>query len=139
MIRYTVEPNAAPPSAGRVGLIPDRNLITGERDFVTYFGGMSSIEYDLLLLAALSSQRIGPHHGAKERTFAWTSEISVPIASMAELLPLKAELEEILRKSSSDAWRIVFRSAGSTSRPTFEPLQASSCSEPSSFREGLTP
>jgi 7-cyano-7-deazaguanine synthase in queuosine biosynthesis len=126
MIQYTVQSNAGPPSGGRVALVPDRNLITGERDFVTYFGGMSSIEYDLLLLAASIFAADRATARGEREDFCRHIEISVPVASMAELVPLKTEVEEILRVLSSDAWRIVFRSAGSTSRPEFEPVQTSS-------------
>jgi 7-cyano-7-deazaguanine synthase in queuosine biosynthesis len=90
-------------------LEPGKNLRTGERDFERQFGPPTSIERDLMLIAAsvFAADRC---IARGDREYQNRSiKISVPVVNTAILIPAKNQLEDILRTLSHDDWRIEFR------------------------------
>ena len=93
------------------------NLQTGEAKFRTTFGSVTSLESDLLLIAAsvFATDRCIAR-GAREelvRSF----EISMPVVNIGRIQPLRASIEHILRLLSNDTWRIKFRQANGQPEP----------------------
>jgi 7-cyano-7-deazaguanine synthase in queuosine biosynthesis len=90
---------------GQILVVGD-NLFTGEADFRKHFGNPTSLESDLLRIAAavFAADRAAPR-GEREdisRTF----ELSVPVANVGRLLPLVGQVEDVLRLLSNDGWNI---------------------------------
>lgn len=86
-----------------------KNLMTGEAKFKTEFGGITSLESDLLLLASVvyatdRSTKRGEREYAPRDLY-----VSVPIVNMGLLQPQIPCIERVLRKLSSDSWTLGFR------------------------------
>jgi 7-cyano-7-deazaguanine synthase in queuosine biosynthesis len=85
------------------------NLQTGETKFKTIFRTVTTLEEDLLLLAAsIFAVDRCVARGEREDVVRGL-EISIPVVNISQLQPLGALLEDILRLLSNDAWRIIFR------------------------------
>lgn len=85
------------------------NLQTGEGKFKKTFGGLTTLEADLLLVASsLFAVDRCLARGERE-DFARGIEISIPVVNAGRLQPVKPLLEELLRALSNDSWRITFR------------------------------
>lgn len=100
------------------------NLQTGEGKFKKTFGGLTTLEADLLLIASsvFAVDRCLPR-GERE-DFARGIEISIPVVNAGQLQPVRSLLEELLRTLSNDGWHITFRQesgepeTGSVAEPT---------------------
>lgn len=107
MIKYFVGGEIPPVDAFHI--VPERSLHTGERDFVECFGAITSLERDLLVLAAsIFAADRATKRGEREE-LSRRIQISVPVVNVGRLQPLSALVEDILRSLSNDAWRIEFR------------------------------
>lgn len=89
-----------------------KNLITGEKDFQKLYGSITTLEGDLLLIAAsiLAADRCTPR-GEREDYVSRGFDISIPIVNIGRLQPLIGLIESTLRTLSHDSWRISFRQA----------------------------
>lgn len=86
-----------------------KNLMTGEGKFKTEFGAITSLESDLLLLAAVvyatdRSMKRGEREDAPRDL-----HISVPVVNIGVLQPEIRRIEQILWKLSSDSWTLTLR------------------------------
>ncbi len=85
------------------------NLQTGESKFKKTFGGLTTLEADLLLISsAIFAVDRCLARGERE-DFARSIEISIPVVNAGRIQPVKSLLEELLRTLSNDSWRITFR------------------------------
>jgi len=96
------------------------NLFTGERHFEEEFETPTTLESDLLRLAAaiFAADRAAPR-GQREdicRTF----ELRVPVTNLARLLPLVPQVENILWLLSNDGWNINLEAAPGTAESEFD-------------------
>lgn len=95
-------------SLDTLSLIPDRNFRTGIAEFSGHFGGISSLECDLLILAsAIFSMDLAAKRGLREDVVR-DIQLSVPVVNYQALNPQRARLEEILHILSHDNWTIEF-------------------------------
>ena len=91
-----------------LGLRPDVNLYTGRTEFITKFGGVTSLEDDLLILGAaifaadLAVKRGQQHH------FIRSIELTVPVVNLPSFLNVSEDIIYALNVLSSDAWKINF-------------------------------
>jgi 7-cyano-7-deazaguanine synthase in queuosine biosynthesis len=85
------------------------NLFTGERDFETTFGPLTSLESDLLLLgsAVLAADRAS-ERGERE-DHARGIQLKIPVVNSGRLKNLERDIDNILRILSNDGWRIELR------------------------------
>lgn len=85
------------------------NLLTGEKDFRRIFGGCTSLESDLLLIAAaiFAADRALPR--GRNEDICRNFVLEIPIVNVARLLPVVRQIEAILRLLSQDGWEIRFR------------------------------
>jgi len=90
-------------------LEPGHNLFTGEGDFANFFGQPTSLESDLLLIGAsvLAADR-ATERGDRE-DYARRIQLDLPVVNLARLLPLRHDIENILRILSNDGWRVNLR------------------------------
>jgi hypothetical protein len=90
-------------------LQPGANLQTGEAKFKSLFRTVTSLEEDMLLIAAaiFAADRC-ISRGEREEVVRGI-EISIPIVNIDRVQPLRPLLEDILRLLSNDAWRVSFR------------------------------
>jgi 7-cyano-7-deazaguanine synthase in queuosine biosynthesis len=86
-----------------------KNLQTGEGKFQQTFGGLTSLEADLLLVASSVFAVDRCLARGQREDFARGIEISIPVVNAGRLQPVRALLEELLRTLSNDSWRIAFR------------------------------
>lgn len=109
MTRYFVRKDAASKVDGSIVLEAGKNLQTGEKDFLKHYKSITTLEQDLLLLAAsvFAADR-GTRRGEREDL---TREIalSVPVVNIGRLQPFALRIENILRTLSNDSWRIELR------------------------------
>lgn len=86
-----------------------KNLDDGGKSFVKHFGSATTLEQDLLLLAAsiFAADRSTPRGEREDLTRA--IELSVPVINIGKLQPFSGKIEEILRTLSNDSWRISLR------------------------------
>jgi 7-cyano-7-deazaguanine synthase in queuosine biosynthesis len=100
-----------------------RDVLTGEKDFVKNFGTVTSLESDLLTLAAavFAADR-GQARGERE-DFSRQFELHVPIVNIGRLLPLMPTVGEILRLLSNDLWEItLYQQKGVLEHPASKKL-----------------
>jgi 7-cyano-7-deazaguanine synthase in queuosine biosynthesis len=90
------------------------NLQTGEAKFQRTFGGLTTLEADLLLIASSIFAVDRCLSRGEREDFARGIEISVPIVNAGRLQPIRSLLEELLRTLSNDSWRITFRQESGT-------------------------
>ena len=84
-------------------------LSTGESDFREAFGAITTLESDLLLLAASVFAADRASQRGEREDFYRTIHVSVPITNISRLLPLRGAIETVLRKLSDDGWTIELR------------------------------
>lgn len=86
-----------------------KNLLTGESKFESEYGSLTSLESDLLLLAAAvySTDRC-MKRGERENS-PRDIQLSVPVVNIGVLQPEIHRIEQILRKLSSDSWTVMLR------------------------------
>ena len=90
-------------------LEPGANLQTGESKFKALFGSITTLERDLLLIAAtIFAVDRCVRRGEREEVVRGI-EISIPVVNIGRLQPVSPILEDLLRTLSNDAWRITFR------------------------------
>ena len=85
------------------------NLVTGEGKFKTEFGGITSLESDLLLLAAVMYATDRCIKRGEREDAPRDLHISVPVVNIGVLQPEIRRIEQILRKLSSDSWTLTLR------------------------------
>lgn len=109
MTHYRVQLDDSDAAGAGVALDATHNLLTGLPTFEEHFGEASSLECDLLLLAA-SVFAVDRAEGRGEREeFVRNISLSVPVVNTGILTPLIPLLERLLRLLSSDNWEIDFR------------------------------
>jgi 7-cyano-7-deazaguanine synthase in queuosine biosynthesis len=90
-------------------LDPSKNLYDAESSFERIFGNVTSLERDLLLLsAAIYAADRCIKRGERENA-PRDIELSIPIVNIGVVQPCIAQIEQILRKLSSDSWTLQFR------------------------------
>jgi 7-cyano-7-deazaguanine synthase in queuosine biosynthesis len=90
-------------------LQPGANLQTGESKFRGVFGGLTTLEADLLLIAS-TIFAVDRCVARREREdLVRGIELSIPVINIGRLQPALPLLEELLRTLSNDAWRLTFR------------------------------
>lgn len=109
MSRYFIYRDTDDSSQSGIHLRADRDVITGALEFQNSFGTATSLELDLLLIAAsvFSADR-GTPRGERE-DFARSLELSIPVVNAGRLQPLAGAIEDVLRFLSNDSWRIELR------------------------------
>jgi 7-cyano-7-deazaguanine synthase in queuosine biosynthesis len=119
MAEFFIYRSVDDPSQPGVHLEADRDIITGERQFRNYFDDPSTLERDLLLLAAsVFCVDRGVQRGERE-DFARRLEVSLPVTNIGLLQPLIPNVEQVLRLLSNDYWRIRLRQQpGEIEHPT---------------------
>jgi 7-cyano-7-deazaguanine synthase in queuosine biosynthesis len=90
------------------------NLQTGESKFQKTFGGLTTLEADLLLIASSVFAVDRCLARGEREDFARGIEISIPVVNAGRLQPVRSSLEELLRTLSSDGWRVTFRQESGT-------------------------
>jgi len=100
------------------------NLLTAEQKFKREFGSITSLEADLLLLAAAiyAADRC-IKRGEREES-PRDLEIFVPVINVGILQPVVPCIELVLRKLSSDSWRIHLRQEAGTLEKRNKPVSA---------------
>ncbi len=84
----------------------DENLFTGERQFADNFGAPTTLESDMLrVAAAIFAADRAALRGVREDVCR-TIQLTVPVVNVSRLLPLIPQVEEVLRLLSNDAWEI---------------------------------
>lgn len=97
--------------AGGTGVVLEigANLYTAEEAFEHQFSSITSLERDLLTLAAtIFAVDRGIQRGEREE-YARSLEVSVPIVNAARLQPLIPLAVRVLRTLSNDRWRVSLR------------------------------
>jgi 7-cyano-7-deazaguanine synthase in queuosine biosynthesis len=98
-------------STGGCSLVLDssKNLSTGEDTFGTEFGDITTLEADLLLLAAaIYAVDRCVKRGEREES-PRDLELDIPVINIGALQAVVPTIELVLRKLSSDSWRIHLR------------------------------
>ncbi len=109
MSQYFIYRDADEPSRPGIHLRADQNVITGATEFEKSFGAATSLELDLLLIAAsVFAVDRGTPRGERE-DFARRLELSVPIVNAGRLQPLVGSIEDVLRILSNDFWKVELR------------------------------
>jgi 7-cyano-7-deazaguanine synthase in queuosine biosynthesis len=109
MSQYFIYRDTDDSSHPGIHLRADQDVITGASGFQNRFGTPTSIELDLLLIAAsVFSVDRGTPRGERE-DFARRLELSIPIVNVGRLQPLAGAIEDVLRFLSNDFWHIEFR------------------------------
>ncbi len=97
-------------------------LVTGERDLVKLGGVVSSVERDLLHVAAAVFAADRAVERGEREGYQRSVQLTVPVVNIGRLLPLQGLIERVLRALSNDAWEVRFQQApGDLS--TFVPAQ----------------
>jgi 7-cyano-7-deazaguanine synthase in queuosine biosynthesis len=98
-----------PPPGFDILLKLDEHILTGSAEFQQKFGPPTTLERDLLSLAAtVFAVDRGLPRGEREE-FARRIELSIPVVNFARLQPLVADMERVLRSLSNDSWRLTLR------------------------------
>ncbi len=96
---------------GNANIVLDsvKNLLTGEAKFKSEFGGVSTLESDLLLIASAvyAADRCIKRGEREDATR--EIEVSIPVVNIGVSQPLVPTIEKILRRLSSDSWEITLR------------------------------
>ena len=89
-------------------LVPDKNFKTGKETFIGKFGEITSLEEDLLkVAAAIFAVDLAFKRDAREDHIR-DIELSIPVINFHAFERAKEEIEEILFVLSSDNWNINF-------------------------------
>lgn len=92
-----------------VVLDAEKNLQTGESRFDKEFGEITSLERDLLLIAAVVYATDRAVERAEREDAPRDLQVSIPVVNIGVLQPEIPHIEQILRKLSSDSWRLKLR------------------------------
>jgi hypothetical protein len=90
-------------------LQPGANLQTGEAKFKKLFGGLTTLEADLLVIASAIFAIDRCIERGEREDIVRGIDISIPVVNTGLLQPLRPLLEDILRTLSYDAWQLNFR------------------------------
>ncbi len=85
------------------------NLITGERDFRKAFNDCTSLEMDLLRIAASAFAADRASARGTHENVCRNFILDLPVINLAKLLPVSRQIEAILRLLSQDGWDIRMR------------------------------
>lgn len=100
-----------PPPDGRLQLVEDDNLIVGTKEFEREFGAATTLEHDLLTLAAaVLAVDVLVKRGEREEIIR-DIELEVPVINYPALNAVCGDLVAILHILSHDNWNISFRRA----------------------------
>ena len=114
MSQYFIYRDADDASQPGIHLRADHDVITGAAEFQSSFGTPTSVELDLLLIAAsVFSVDRGTPRGERE-DFARHLELSIPVINTGRLQPLANAIEDVLRFLSNDSWHIELRQHNGT-------------------------
>jgi 7-cyano-7-deazaguanine synthase in queuosine biosynthesis len=117
MSQYFVYRDTDDPSQPGVHLRADRDVITGATQFQNSFGAATSLELDLLLIAAsVFSVDRGTVRGERE-DFARSLELSIPVVNVGRLQPLVGTIEHVLYLLTNDFWHIELRQHDGVTEP----------------------
>lgn len=95
------------------------HIYTGAGEFQQKFGSPTTLETDLLNIAAtVFAVDRGLPRGEREE-FARRIELSIPIVNIARLQPLVPDIERVLRFLSNDSWRLSLRQHNGVLEQTF--------------------
>ncbi len=109
MSQYFIYRDTDDSSQPGIHLRADQHVITGATEFQNSFGTATSLELDLLLIAAsVFSVDRGTPRGERE-DFARRLELSIPVVNAGRLQPLAGSIEDALRFLSNDYWHIELR------------------------------
>ena len=100
-----------PSSAIKHDLLDGDTLISGVRQFENEFGSATSLERDMLLVAAAIFAADRASRRGEREGIARTFSIRIPVVNYDRLAPLAPQLEQVLRLLSQDSWRIMFSAA----------------------------
>jgi len=110
-------PSHGAAQAGTLMLHPGHNLLTGESPFTTAFDEISSLETDLLTLAAaVFASDVAVKRGMRE-DIVRDIELTVPVVNFHALDGAKEDIEEILHILSHDNWTLRFERDQGTPEP----------------------
>lgn len=99
---------------GILVLKPGANLRTGERDLASAFGSLTSLEQDLLTLAAaIYACDIAFKRGERE-DFTRSIQLDIPVVNQALLRSIQDKIVYALYKLSDDVWEIEFTNRSGT-------------------------
>jgi 7-cyano-7-deazaguanine synthase in queuosine biosynthesis len=120
--QYLVQRGGSAQARGAFILEVGGNLRTGEQDFIGEFGQPTTLEVDLLsLAAAVFAADRATARGPRE-DYCRNIEVSLPVVNVMRLLPLVPPIERVLRLLSNDGWTITLRQLEGSAEDTF-PLQ----------------
>jgi 7-cyano-7-deazaguanine synthase in queuosine biosynthesis len=113
----TVEYDVLLPGEARepngIALELGKNLLPGWDDFAHQFEDVTSLEHDLMTIAASIFAADRATKRGEREDFGRTISITIPVVNAARIAPLAGLVERMLRTLSNDSWRIAFRqSAG---------------------------
>jgi 7-cyano-7-deazaguanine synthase in queuosine biosynthesis len=92
----------------------DKDVLTGVQNFEQEFGEATSLEVDILSIAAsIFAADRGTLRGERE-DFSRSFRLEIPIVNVARLMPLAVQIENVLRLLSNDLWIIQFVQANGT-------------------------
>jgi 7-cyano-7-deazaguanine synthase in queuosine biosynthesis len=119
MTNVYVGPEEVPPSGFDIHLKLGEHVFTGSAEFQEKFGPPTTLESDLLnLAAAIFAVDRGLPRGERE-DFARRVELSIPVVNFARLQPLLPDMERVLRSLSNDSWRLTLRQRDGTPEQAF--------------------
>src|SRR5438093_1223938 len=97
----------------------ETNLTTGEKDFVKTLGASTSLESDMLLIAASIFAADRATERSANEDINRNLFLDIPVVNIGRLLPAVPQLERILRHLSQDGWQIKLRQAPGTLEDKF--------------------
>ena len=113
----------------------DKSLLPGFKEFKEVFGAISSLEADLLLLAAGVFAADRAIQRGERELLARQIELTVPVVNIDALLPQVQIIEDTLRLLSNDGWRVTFTRHAASEGP--EPPKVVSTGRVLLFSGGL--
>jgi 7-cyano-7-deazaguanine synthase in queuosine biosynthesis len=87
----------------------ETDVFTGYKNLNDAFGEPSTLEIDLLVLAASIFAVDRSQKRGEREAFARTLELHIPVVNIGRLQPLIPVVEDVLRKLSNDTWTISLR------------------------------
>lgn len=109
MSRYFIYRDADEASQPGIHLRVDQDVITGAQQLEKFFGPATSLELDLLLIAASVFAADRSTLRGEREDFARHLELSIPVVNVGRLQPIAGSIEDVLRLLSNDYWRIELR------------------------------
>jgi 7-cyano-7-deazaguanine synthase in queuosine biosynthesis len=112
-----------------------RNLNPGFDGFAEAFGSVSSLEKDLLLLAASVFAADRAIRRGERELLARRFHLTLPVSNADVLVPQVDTIEDVLRRLSNDAWRLTFTTHRAPESP--EPPSLTTAGQVLLFSGGL--